>query len=92
MAAISRKEGSAFGSYDFSLLASSSGGGVRYIFPEIYFPHTGPAITAVGKPIMAPKRITQPSCTLIISATATGPGVGGIKLCVAAKPASKGIP
>ena len=41
---------------------------------------------AVGKPTIAPIKITQPKSAPIISATAIGPGVGGIKACVTAKP------
>src|SRR5690554_6601500 len=76
---------------DLSVGLSKSKGGSRWIFFEIYFPQTGPAIIAVGKPRIIPNRITHPSCALIMSATATGPGVGGMKLCVTASPARSGI-
>ena len=58
----------------------------------INVPNTGPARIAVGNPITAPRIITQPKSAPKILATATGPGVGGIKVCVTASPASNGIP
>ena len=42
------------------------------------------------KRIIKPKTITHPKFAFRISATAMGPGVGGINACVTANPASKG--
>ena len=42
-------------------------------------------------PTINPKRITQPKSAFKISATATGPGVGGINEWVIAKPANNGM-
>ncbi len=87
------KEGSPFScSIISSGSTSSSGGAFTSIFFEMYLPNMGPAMIAVGIPNKKPNRITQPNCTSIISATATGPGVGGIKLCVTANPARRGMP
>ncbi len=47
---------------------------------------------AVGIPAMKPNKITHPKSAFRISATATGPGVGGIKAWVMANPANNGIP
>ena len=69
-----------------------SSGGWMLILPAMYFPNTGPAMMAVGIPSTKPKKMTQPSCASRMSATAMGPGVGGMKLCVTARPASSGIP
>ena len=55
------------------------------------FPKSGPLTIAVGIPTINPTRITHPRSAFRISATATGPGVGGIKACVIANPASSGI-
>ena len=61
------------------------------IFFAINFANKGPLIIAVGTAVIKPNNITQPKSAFNISATATGPGVGGIKECVIAKPANKGI-
>ncbi len=47
---------------------------------------------AVGIPTINPNKITQPRSAFKISATATGPGVGGMNACVTANPANKGNP
>jgi len=61
-------------------------------FFAIYLPNIGPARIIDGIPAIKPNKITQPRSAPIKSATAMGPGVGGIKLCVTAKPANSGIP
>lgn len=61
------------------------------ILLAIYFPNTGPLMMAVGIPIINPNKITHPKSAFKISATATGPGVGGINACVIANPARSGI-
>ena len=45
---------------------------------------------AAGTPASIPKMITQPRSAPSISATAIGPGVGGIKAWVIARPAKSG--
>ena len=66
-------------------------GAVTNILEAMNFPKRGPLITAVGIPTINPTKITQPKSAFKISATATGPGVGGIKACVIASPASNGM-
>ena len=45
----------------------------------MYFPKSKPLTKAVGIPTINPIKITHPNSAPIISATAIGPGVGGIK-------------
>ena len=52
----------------------------------------GPAINIAGTPAIRPNRITQPRSAPKSSATAMGPGVGGMKAWAVARPASKGNP
>ena len=72
----------------FCLICS---GAATNIFAAIYFPNKGPLTIAVGTPTINPTKITQPKSAFKISATATGPGVGGINACVIASPARSGI-
>ena len=70
---------------------STEPGAVTNILEAMNFPKTGPLTTAVGTPTINPTKITQPKSAFKMSATATGPGVGGIKACVIASQASNGI-
>lgn len=45
----------------------------------------------IGTPIIAPTKITHPKSAPSMSATATGPGVGGMNVCVTASPANNGM-
>ena len=67
-------------------------GALTMIFSLINRAKSGPLIAAVGNPTTNPNAITHPRLADKISATATGPGVGGIKAWVMAKPANKGRP
>ena len=62
----------------------------RFVLPQIA-PHTGPATIIATIPHRTPTIITQPSSTLSIVATSTGPGVGGMNAWPTASPASSGI-
>ena len=78
--------------YSWGILESEFNWGATIcIFLEIYFANNGPLTMAVGMPAIKPNKITHPKSAFNISATATGPGVGGIKLWVTLKPANKGI-
>jgi hypothetical protein len=55
-------------------------------------PKSGPATMAAGMPAMTPNRITHAWSHLRISATAAGPGVGGIIEWDTPSPASSGTP
>ena len=55
------------------------------------FKYTTSTTRTVGIPVIAPIRITHPNWAPIISLTAAGPGVGGIKTRVVANPDSRGM-
>ena len=84
------KEGGLTFSCCFS--AADKAGAFTIIFSLIIRAKSGPLTAAVGSPTINPKAITHPSLADNISATATGPGVGGIKAWVIARPANKGKP
>ena len=70
----------------FSIFVASTN-----IFPEINLPKINPLIIVVGIPTINPIIITHPILALIIWDTAMGPGVGGMKAWVVARPASSGM-
>jgi hypothetical protein len=73
-----------------SWVLCASGTAINILF-AMNLPNNGPAIIMAGIPVNAPNKITQPKSALINSATAIGPGVGGIKLWVIANPANNGM-
>ena len=76
---IIQKEGNLLREASASSAPFTATGGSILILPGMNFRQRS-GITAVGSRSIRPSRITHPRSAPIISDTATGPGVGGMKL------------